>query len=185
MKPVREDHPLKRFFRGLIENVFAADLGMCSPVLVDYLASLLTDFIHVDRLRAIRDADGKPLDQIAEMLALIARTRGESVASVRRKEVIYRHIGDYTLFWSGVYPESLRSRRAARTKDRLLDYVQQGKRSYAIASDLSNDESAPPRALLRQLSEDFECCAHGLELVRREWEQDQDAPSPCSASIWY
>jgi len=185
MKPVREDHPLKRFFRGLIENVFEADLGMCSPALVDYLAELLTEFIHVDRLRAIRDADGRPLDQIAEMLALLARTEDAALAAVRRKEVIYRHIGDYTLFWSGLYPESLRSRRVVRTKDRLLDYVRQGKRSYAIASALSREDAAPPPALLRQLSEDFESCAHGLELVRREWEHDASSRVPRISDIWY
>jgi hypothetical protein len=185
MKPVREDHPLKRFFRGLIENVFEADLGMCSPALVEYLADLLTEFIHVDRLRAIRDAEGRPLDQIAEMLALLARSEHDECPAVRRKEVIYRHIGDYTLFWSGLYPESLRSRRAARSKDRLLDYVQQGKRSYAIASELSREDAAPPPSLLRQLSEDFESCAHGLELVRREWEVDATSPAPRVPDIWY
>ena len=170
MKPIPEDHALRQFFRGLVENVFTEDLGMCSPALSDYLSDLLTEFIHVDRLRLIRDADGKPLDEIAEMLALIVEIDDETATSACRKGMIYRHIGDYSLFWTGVYPESLCHRRVTHTKDRLLDYTRQGKRSYALASGLTREDSVPPPALLRQLSDNFESCAHGLELVREEWE---------------
>lgn len=185
MKPIRRNHPLRNFFCGLIENVFTAELGLCSPVLTDYLTDLLTDFIHIDRLRAIRDADGKPLDQIAEMLALIVGTDDDVPASVNRKCVIYRHIGDFSLFWSGIYPESLRHRRMSHTKDRLLDYVQQGKRSYAIASELTQDDSVPPPALLHHLSEHFESCVHGLDLVRKGWERQSPESFNRSASILY
>lgn len=181
MKPIREDHPLKRFFRGLIENAFVAELGLCNLAVIDYLAELLVDFVHVDRLRAIRNADGKPLDQVAEMLMLVTGVEDDPEMSENRRGVIYRHIGDYSLFWTGVYPEGLRLRRLARARDRLLDYVHQGKRSYALASDLTAQDSFPPPELLRALSEHFESCAHGLGLVRREWERqtpDSGAPSP-------
>ena len=63
MKPIREDHPLKRFFRGLVENAFVAELGLCNLAVLDYLTDLLAEFVHVDRLRAIRNAEGKPLEQ--------------------------------------------------------------------------------------------------------------------------
>jgi hypothetical protein len=53
----------------------------------------------------------------------------------------------------------------------LLDYVAQGKRSYAIVSDLVRDNDRPPPALFRRLSDDFEFCIHGLGLVRRGWEE--------------
>jgi hypothetical protein len=185
VKPLGEHHPLRRFFRGLVENVFAAELGLCNPTLADYLADLLTGFIHIDRLRAIRDAEGKPLDQIADMLALVVRAEQGETPGANRTCTIYRHIGDFSLFWTGVYPESLRRRRALPTKDRLLDYVQQGKRSYALASELTREDSIPPPRLLRHLSEHFEACVHGLGRVRTEWEHESPHTLAQAARILY
>jgi hypothetical protein len=185
MHPIRQSHPLHRFFRGLVENVFAAELGICNPEIVEYLAHLLTEFIHVDRLHAVRDAEGRPLSQVADMLTLVVATEASDLSTAERRGLVYRHIGDYTLFWIGVYPEALRARAMAQARDRLLDYVQQGKRSYAIASELIHDDSVPPPALLRQLSDHFESCAHGLELVRREWEHDPSQSSGPQVALWY
>ncbi len=185
MQPIRESHPLKRFFHGLVENVFAAELGICNPEIVEYLAELLTEFIHVDRLHAVRDAEGRPLSQVADMLALAVAAESADLSAAERRGLVYRHIGDYTLFWSGVYPEALQARAVAHARDRLLNYVRQGKRSYAIASELIHDDSVPAPTLLRQLSDHFESCAHGLELVRREWEHDPSENSGAYAALLY
>ena len=56
--------------------------------------------------------------------------------------------------------------------DHLIDYQQQGKRSYYLASTL--DEDAAP--VLRRLSDEFELCAFGLSRVRREWEKHEAEP---------
>ena len=185
MRPIRQSHPLRRFFRGLVENVFAAELGICNPGIFDYLSQLLADFIHVDRLHAVRDAEGRPLSQVADMLAVVASGECTDLPWAERRSVVYRHIGDYTLFWSGVYPEALRARAVAHARDRLLNYVQQGKRSYAIASQLTHEESVPPPRLLRQLSDHFESCVYGLELVRREWEHEPPDPAVANPSLLY
>jgi hypothetical protein len=82
---------------------------------------------------------------------------------------VNQYIGDFTLFWAGVYPEILRPRHCG--VDRLVPYVQVGKRSYGIASELSGTHDVPPAELLAQLSDQFEFCVHGLHLVRAGWEQ--------------
>jgi len=165
MQAIPEHHALRRLFAGMIEQVFCIEVGMCDPALTTYLANLLVDFTHVDRLNAIRNAQGKRLDQIAMMLTVASEERPAS--SVERDRMMYRHIGDYTLFWAGLYPEHLK--RASRDRsDVLLDYVSQGKRSYAIVSELAGENDAPPSSLFRHLSQDFEFCLHGLGLVRRD-----------------
>lgn len=169
MEPIRPDHPLRRFFTGLVEHAFCAEVGMCDPALTKYLTDLLVEFTHVDRLDTIRNAEGRRLQEIAAMLALHCDEQLES--PVERERAMYRHIGDYTLFWAGVYPEQLK--RARRPSDVLLDYVFQGKRSYAIVSQLVDEDDAPPPSLFRHLSEDFEYCLYGLGLVRRGWEQSE------------
>ena len=65
--------------------------------------------------------------------------------------------------------------RSALTKDYFIDYCEQGKRSYYIASTFEEDAYREEAPVLRRLSEDFELCAYGLNQVRREWERGQAA----------
>ncbi len=161
---IPREHPLRRWFTGLVENAMYAEVGVCDPTLVDYLSELLTEFIHTDRICAIRDPRGRPIDQIAEMLMEVDRARPSRTAT--RVRAVHRHIGDYTLFWTGIYPENLRRLRGRNRKDHLIDYCEQGKRSYARASELSAESMRPPASLLRRLSDQFEFCVHGLGIVR-------------------
>jgi hypothetical protein len=73
------------------------------------------------------------------------------------------------LFWTGVYPEAVAKLRGRGSADALINYQEQGKRSYYLASTLSADDSEGP--VLRRLSDQFELCAFGLSRVRREWER--------------
>src|SRR6266702_3385066 len=80
------------------------------------------------------------------------------------------HMDDFTLFWTGVYPEALSRLRSALNKDSFIDYCEQGKRSYYIASTFEEDPYREEAPVLRRLSSEFELCAYGLNQVRREWE---------------
>jgi len=182
MESISDDHPLRRLFTGLVEHAFCAEVGMCDPGLNDYLVDLLVDFTHVDRLNAIRNASGKRLEQVAAMLAVLSGERPHTEAE--RDRLIYRNIGDYTLFWAGVYPEHLRPARTSPT-DVLLDYVSQGKQSYAIVSELAGEDDSPPPSLFRHLSEDFESCLFGLGLVRRGWEEGPSDDEDSSGRLLY
>lgn len=165
---VPNNHPLRRMFRGLVEQVFMTELGICDPNLTDYLGRLLGDFVHVDAIYRLHDVDGEVIREISRVEA-DARL-GPDVDDAQRRRIVNRYIGDFTLFWTGVYPESLRERR--RGINRLHDYVVQGRRSYDIASELSVDNSEPSAVLLRKLSVEFESCVHGLHLVREGWRAD-------------
>ncbi len=144
---------------------------MCDPALTSYLADLLVDFTRVDRLHAIRNAQGKELEQIALMLSVLLDA--QPATKLERDRCVYRQIGDYTLFWAGVYPEQLR--RSGNPSDILLEYVSRGKRCYAIVSELAGEDDRPPSSMFRHLSEDFEHCLYGLGLVRRDWERQVGA----------
>lgn len=178
MEAIRQDHPLRRMFAGLVEQAFCAEVGVCDPALTGYLADLLVDFTNVERFGAIRNAQGRRLEQIAAMLAVLSEETPPDATERDRR--VYRHIGDYTLFWAGVYPEQL-SRARTRESDVLLDYVAHGKRSYAIVSELAGEDDVPSRSLFRHLSEDFESCLYGLGMVRRGWE-DRGGAGPSRGS---
>ncbi len=170
MKPIRKNHPLRILFQGLVEHAFCTEVGLCNPRLTEYLTDLLVEFTHVDRLKLISRAEGKHLEQIASMLTA-AETEDEPASGNRteRDRRIYRHIGDFTLFWAGVYPEQLKHTGLA-PGNVLQTYASRGKRSYAMVSELAREDDIIPASLFRHLSEDFECCLYGLGLVRRGWE---------------
>lgn len=156
---------LRRLFSGLVEQVFQAEVGLCDPKVTDYLSQMLTEFVHVDDVYRLHDIDGSAIREISRMRA--EAQLGPEVAEQHRTRTINRYIGDFTLFWTGVYPEQLRLKR--KGGDPISRFVVEGKRSYGIASDLSRGDEEPPAEVLRQLSAQFETCVHGLHLVRDTW----------------
>jgi hypothetical protein len=164
MKP---DHPLRRLFAGLAEQTFLETLGIGDPRLIDYLSLLLSRFIHMDNVYRLRNAQGRRLEEVADMLLDAEAMPPEG----RTRREVYRHIGDFTLFWTGVYPEALKRLRSVLVKDHFIDYCEQGKRSYYIASTFEDEPYRDEAPVLRRLSDEFELCAYGLNQVRREWER--------------
>ena len=161
MRELPESHPLHRLFRGLTEHTFLNELGIGDPGLVGYVAGLLARFVPEEGVWRLRDNQGRRLVEVASMVA-----EAESATDEDRRRECHRHVGDFTLFWTGVYPEALGRLRSSDSADHLLDYCRQGKRSYYLASTYEG-EQAP---VLRRLSVEFELCAFGLSRVRREWE---------------
>lgn len=167
MMSVPRTHPLHRWFEALVQDSFQQQLGLGDTRVLDYLADLLTEFIHVEQINALRDGSGRLIEDLAGMLS--DAEAEPAAADDERRRILHRHIGDFTLFWTGVYPENLRRMRRRGARDELLDYFAQGKRSYAIASELSDDRTVPTAEVLRTLSDQFEYCVYGLGLVRKNW----------------
>jgi hypothetical protein len=163
---ISDQHPLRLLFNELVRETFQAQLGVNDPGLPEYVANVLVDFTHRDRLFRLRDARGRQLEEVAEML--MEGDIALNATSFEREREVHKHIGDFTLFWSGVYPEMLRYFRAAACRDHLLDYVEQGRKSYGIAATFDYGAYQEEAPVLKQLSERFELCMFGLNMVRRE-----------------
>lgn len=166
---------LRKLFSATVENTFHAELGVVDPALIDYVVDLLIRFVRLEALFRIRDPSGLRLEEVADMI-LEAENRQS-----RPQREVYRHIGDFTLFWSGIYPEALTRLQAAGCKDHLIDYCRQGKRSYYIASTFEEEPFEQEAPVLRRLSDDFELICFGLNRVRREWNQRPQPPQPWNA----
>src|SRR5579883_3256750 len=128
----KPEHPLRRLFAALTEQTFLTTLGVADPPLVDYLSELLSRFVHVDSIFRLRSTQGKRLEEVADMMIEAEALPPEG----RTRREVYRHIGDFTLFWTGVYPEALNRLRSVLSKDHFIDYCSQGKRSYYVASKI-------------------------------------------------
>jgi len=156
---------IERFFAGLSECIFHSELGVTEVQLVDYVSDLLFRFVRIENLHRVRKTNGQPITEVFQMLK-----EAENRIGLAKRE-IHRHIGDFTLFWSGMYPESLRRIRVHESADGFLDYCQHGKRAYAIAAEIDGGQDRPSSEVLHLLSDQFELCAYGLREIRREWEE--------------
>ncbi|MCA9114835.1 MAG: hypothetical protein KDA79_07080 [Planctomycetaceae bacterium] len=176
MKPVLTSGSyLRQLFAALTEHTFHAELGVADPQLTEYLTDLQLRFVKMDAIFRIRDTGGRRLEELAEMM-VEAEAR-----QARPQREVHRHIGDFALFWSGMFPEALKRLQSADRSDHLLDYREQGKRAYYIASTFDDGEWQREATVLRRLSSDFEMCCYGLGQIRREWE---NLPNEAETGAW-
>ena len=131
------EHPLRRMFTGLAEHALLSRLGVAAPPLIDYLSSLLSRFVHLDAVHRLRSSDGRPLVEVVEMMM----EAEQLPPGGRTRREYYRHIGDFALFWTGVFPEAI-DRNRRRGKDAFVDYTIQGKRGHLLTSRL-HDAASP------------------------------------------
>jgi len=164
---------LRRLFEELVWQHFYADMHLEEPTVAQYVSTLLADFARSDRLYAIQNEAGKRLDDLGEML--VESDPSSKASSFDRERAVRKHMGDYTLFMSGLFPESLgKSRNRLKVRvDGFLDFVQTGKESYAIVSSFDQFEYRDEAPLFRRLSEHFETCVMGLNLVKQDLENSQ------------
>lgn len=168
-------HPLRELFGTLTERSFTEHLGWPDLNVTSYLSNLLVDFTHTDQLYKIRSQDDRPVETVVDLLYESEVLLGAE--SMDRERDVHRHIGDFTLFMAGLFPEYLRRLKSAGLiyhKDFLVDYVKTGKRSYRIVAEIGRDNSGNGPPLFRKLSENFELCVTGLGFVRTHLDRLQN-----------
>jgi hypothetical protein len=149
---------LKGFFLNLIERSFG-QLGLGEREIVDYVASVLTEFAHSDRWLMLRDAEGRRLGSVVEMLISAAELRSQARADSER--ALRKYVGDYTLFMSGLF------RSYVERGGYLSYYFEEGKRSYLLVSQLDLALYRPGFLLFDQLGRRFEYYSGALDFMRR------------------
>ena len=170
VRMIPEDHPLQQLFLELVGRHYAQEIGIRDPEVVNYVAQLMAEFCDVEQLLKIRNADGKPLQDVGEMLVESDPVYGPAPSFDRERQV-RKHIGDYTLFYAGMFPESINHYRLRRQRvENFVDWVKAGKESYYIVSKFEDFEYAKVAPLFSKLSASFEQCVYGLNLVKNELE---------------
>lgn len=170
---IPEGHPLQKLFRELVARHYAEEIGIRDPELIGYVAHLLTEFCDAEQLFKIHNFAGKPLMDVGEMLVESNPVFGPAPSFDRERQV-RKHIGDYTLFFAGMFPESINHLRLRRDRlENFLDWVRAGKESYYIVSKFDCFEYTKVAPLFQRLSNHFEQCVYGLNCVKNELQQLQ------------
>ena len=167
---IPETHPLQQLFVELVGRHYAQEIGIRDPKVVGYVAHLLAEFCDAEQLTKIHTASGRPLTDVGEMLIESDPIYGPAPSFDRERQV-RKHIGDYTLFFAGMFPESINHYRLRRQRlESFVEWVKAGKESYYIVSKFEDFEYAKVAPVFAQLSQKFEDCVYGLNLVKNELE---------------
>ena len=167
---IPETHPLQQLFVELVGRHYAQEIGVRDPQVIGYVAHLLSEFCDAEQLVKIRNASGRPLNDVGEMLIESDPIYGPAPSFDRERQV-RKHIGDFTLFYAGMFPESINHYRLRRQRiESFVEWVKAGKESYYIVSKFEHFEYAKVAPLFAQLSQKFEECVYGLNLVKNELE---------------
>lgn len=94
----------------------------------DYVATVLVTFLEMRRLRTLPDHPENVVEYVSDMLAALARASAEDEFHIRA------HVGNYTMFMSGIFPCHLAHRARYRGAPGLSFYHELGSRSYRLAA---------------------------------------------------
>jgi hypothetical protein len=170
---IPEAHPLQQLFQDLVRRHYAEEIGIRDPQIIAYVSHLLAEFCEADQVFKIRNAYERPLDDVGEMLLESDPIYGPAPSFDRERQV-RKHIGDYTLFFAGMFPESINHVRLRRQRlENFVEWIKAGKESYYIVSKFEHFEYAKVAPLFATLAKNFEGCVYGLNMVKNDLEEMQ------------
>jgi hypothetical protein len=170
---IPESHPLRQLFEELVGRHYAEEIGIRDPQVVAYVSHLLTEFCEADQLFKIHDAADRPLNDLGEMILESDPVHGPAPSFDRERQV-RKHIGDYALFFAGMFPESINHVRLRRHRlENFVEWMKAGKESYYIVSKFEHFEYAKVAPLFANLSREFEGCVYGLNMVKNDLQEMQ------------
>src|SRR5436309_3365233 len=116
------------YFYVLVRHVFKRS-GLEDRVIADYVAEVLAEHSRLENTRCVVPGRPEPLEYFFEMLA-VAQTADDHTGFYIRT-----HIGNHSLFLSGIFPERIRYRAEYKGAPDLKYYEELGRTNYRVASD--------------------------------------------------
>jgi hypothetical protein len=162
---------LRRFFDRALRATFH-DLTLRDDAAIEYLGDLLVRFARTENLYP-RGLTMPRLETVVDLMLEAQHVWQEADFRPEHEVTVRRHIGDYTLFMTGVFRE--RVERTASTGY----YIAQGKRAYHFVSEHDRVSSLPSHRaggpLYRRLADRFESYAGALDYARKVYFSDAPA----------
>jgi hypothetical protein len=118
-------------------------------VVADYIANVLAAFLDSTRARRLPGAPDLETDYLTEMLEVLTRLSGTAAFVTRA------HVGNYSLFMSGIFADHLRYREWRRGAPGIAFYEEVGSTNYRLASGHDQARRAGLDEVLRTIGEGF------------------------------
>jgi hypothetical protein len=117
------------FFSVLLRRSLMDKRILGDKRVINYIANLLSIFIKTDRAHRIHSHDEHATQYITDMIQEAAE------ADTRRQFLIYSHIGNYSLYITGLFPQWIEYRRHYKNRPVSAQfYVNFGREYYERAS---------------------------------------------------
>lgn len=137
------------YFYILVRQVFRRS-GITERAVADYVAELLAEFSRAERTRCMVQGQTAPVEYFFEMLGALQTVDDSTRFFIRA------HIGNYSLFLSGVFPERIRFRAERKGFPSLRYYEELGRSNYRVASDHRLAQEYDLAVIFNILSERFQ-----------------------------
>lgn len=162
---------LKAFLGKLVRMSFY-DLGKEKDVqAASYITEMLAEFVKAERLFKVRDAEGKSVETVVDMLL---ETQSASKENSNLERETRKYIGDFTLFMTGIFRDYIASRSYLRY------YINEGTKSYFLVSRFDLDAGKGDPIMFRQLSHEFEFYSGALDYMKKVYFQTGPSGDPFS-----
>jgi hypothetical protein len=135
------------YFYILVRHTFRRS-GLQERPLADYVASVLAEFSQFERTRCV--VKGQPIDYFFEMLAALQTADDTTSFYIRA------HIGNQSLFLSGVFPDRIRFRAERKGAPGLTYYEGLGRTNFRAAGDHRLARKYDLDGIFNTLSERFQ-----------------------------
>jgi hypothetical protein len=143
------------YFYILVRNVFRGS-GLHEREVADYVAEVLAEFSRTHRTQMRSHRQGQPTDYFVDMLA--ALKTADDITSF----FIRAHMGNYSLFLSGVFPDHIRMRTERKGAPDIRYYEEIGRSSFRAASDHRLAYKYDVAEIFSTLSERFQTTRRAL-----------------------
>ena len=124
------------------------ETGLNDRVLTDYVASLLQTFSDRARMRSPADGSDAPIQYVSDMLVALRR------ASPTQTFLIRAHVGNYSLFVSGIFHDNI-EHRAQRGAPDVSYYEDMGRSNFKAAAAHPVARTAALSGVFGQLADHF------------------------------
>ncbi len=146
-----EDVPLNisphLYFYVLLRHVLK-ETGLNDRHVSDYLASLLENFSQTARMKSPADGQTNPIQYVSDMLIALRN------ASPVQTFLIRAHVGNYSLFITGIFHETVQSRSQRGAPD-LSFYEDVGRSNFRVAAGHQVARSCALTDVFERLADGF------------------------------
>jgi hypothetical protein len=145
-----------RFYFYIVTRQVLRRSGLDDRAVTDYVAEMLAEFSRTDRVHGPAPGAGQPFDYLVDMLAALQTADDHTTFLIRA------HVGNSSLFMTGVFPDRIRFRTERRGAPSLRYYEELGRTSFRVASDHRLARKYAVADIFATLAERFETTRRAL-----------------------
>ncbi len=148
------------------------EAGLDDPLIADYVATLVAEFGEHGRAQRIARHDDRDYRYLVD---LVAEMEGED--SEPRQFLLRAHLGNYSLWLSGLFPDYVAARVQRRGAPGFDYYDDLGSVGYRLASECELAGRYDLTSLYRDVADGFQVVRRALNRIADRWFFPMATPS--------